>query len=256
MSNYENPDWPKIYDRMYEDSSLFRKQRAFYWNEITDKNARVLEIACGTGLLTLDFLKAGFDIYGFDISPQMIAKFKEKAKADGVEASHRISVQNMLDFYYPFTFDTIFLPSRSLLHITDQQEQIRCLRRIRSYLKPHGRFIVNFFNPNLRLIAEKQKKEPAFTFQGHYTGDDGIEIELRAAQSNDTLNQTQDITWRFLYGQQQTSQDQSMRIRWIYSEEFKLLLQLAGFSEWKIFGDFDRSPLTAESPEQIWIVRR
>jgi hypothetical protein len=123
-------------------------------------------------------------------------------------------------------------------------------------LKPHGRFIVNFFNPNLRLIAEKQKKEPAFTFQGHYTGDDGIEIELWAAQSNDTLNQTQDITWRFLYGQKQTSQDQSMRIRWIYSEEFKLLLQLAGFSEWKIFGDFDRSPLTAESPEQIWIVRR
>lgn len=48
-----------------------------------------------------------------------------------------------------------------------------------------------------------------------------------------------------------------MTMRWIYKEEFRLLLKLAGFTEWELYGDFDKSRYSYESQEMmIWIVKK
>jgi hypothetical protein len=47
-----------------------------------------------------------------------------------------------------------------------------------------------------------------------------------------------------------------MDVRWVYREEFKLLLRLAGFSEWKLYGDFGKSDYDAASSEMIWIAHK
>jgi hypothetical protein len=39
--------------------------------------------------------------------------------------------------------------------------------------------------------------------------------------------------------------------RYIYKHEMELLLRVAGFARWKIYGDFDRRPLTRETDAMI-----
>jgi hypothetical protein len=39
--------------------------------------------------------------------------------------------------------------------------------------------------------------------------------------------------------------------RWIYKGEMKLLLRVAGFARWEIYGDFDHRPLTRETDGMV-----
>jgi len=41
------------------------------------------------------------------------------------------------------------------------------------------------------------------------------------------------------------------RSRYFYKHEMELLLRIAGFARWEIYGDFDRRPLTRETEAMI-----
>jgi len=43
---------------------------------------------------------------------------------------------------------------------------------------------------------------------------------------------------------------------WLEPEQARSLLEEAGFEIKALYGDFDRSPLSAGSPEQIWVARK
>src|SRR5262249_52379915 len=42
-----------------------------------------------------------------------------------------------------------------------------------------------------------------------------------------------------------------IEIRWVYKEEMALLLRVAGFPRWDIYGDFERRPLTRETDAMV-----
>jgi hypothetical protein len=46
--------------------------------------------------------------------------------------------------------------------------------------------------------------------------------------------------------------------RWIFKEEFQLLLRLTGFERWECFGTPDRAPLVLglEETSSYWIVHK
>jgi hypothetical protein len=40
-------------------------------------------------------------------------------------------------------------------------------------------------------------------------------------------------------------------VLWIYKSEMELLLRVAGFARWEIYGDFDRRPLLRETDAMV-----
>lgn len=66
MDNYDNNLWPLIYGQ-YNHGSRHEKDLEFYYNEVKHRTGKVLEIACGTGMIFLKLLSRGFNIYGLDI---------------------------------------------------------------------------------------------------------------------------------------------------------------------------------------------
>ena len=46
-----------------------------------NKDARILELCCGTGRLTLPIAKEGYDITGIDYTPSMLAQAKLKLRS-------------------------------------------------------------------------------------------------------------------------------------------------------------------------------
>jgi hypothetical protein len=40
-------------------------------------------------------------------------------------------------------------------------------------------------------------------------------------------------------------------LRYVYKHEMELLLRVAGFARWEIYGDFDRRPLTQENDAMV-----
>ena len=64
-----------------------------------------LDVACGTGRLLIPFLRAGVDIDGSDVSPDMVALCSEKARREGLTA--RLYHQPMHELALPRKYKTI-----------------------------------------------------------------------------------------------------------------------------------------------------
>jgi hypothetical protein len=45
-------------------------------------------------------------------------------------------------------------------------------------------------------------------------------------------------------------------LAYIYKREFELLLRLAGFSSWQVYGGFEYQPLDSINQEMVWIINK
>ena len=70
----------------------------------------------------------------------------------------------------------------------------------------------------------------------------------RVAQAQHSLNEIELLA---ADGSVQTVHRSEVSSRYIYKHEMELLLRVAGFARWEIYGDFDRRPLTRENDAMI-----
>jgi ubiquinone/menaquinone biosynthesis C-methylase UbiE len=111
----------------------------------------VLELASGTGRVAIPIARKGISIVGLDRSPAMLQHARQKG--EGL-ANLRLIEGDMRDFHLDERFGLVFIPYRSFLHLLTVEDQKACLACIREHLVEGGRFALNFFNPNVVMIAE------------------------------------------------------------------------------------------------------
>src|SRR6266481_5829507 len=59
---------------------------AYFQKQIELTGQPALDAGCGTGRLLIPFLRAGLDVDGCDVSPDMLALCREKAESEGPSA--------------------------------------------------------------------------------------------------------------------------------------------------------------------------
>lgn len=252
--NYESKWWGYIYDQMMVNlQHVVDAHHRFYKAQLRGVQGAVLECACGTGLFLLPLLAGGHDIYGFDISESMLATLKRKAAAQGVaDIERRISVQRFESFTYDHRFDAIIIPTNTFLMLTTQAAQISTLRTIYAHLTPGGRLLLD-----LRLAGMWELVNSPPEQQGRwYTWtqpDTGLPIRQRIVGRLD-FNQQLTLDHCFIEYEGEV-EDFPMHGRWIFKEEFQLLLRLAGFEHWACFGTPEGAPLAIglEEVQSYWI---
>lgn len=98
-----------------------------------------LDLACGTGSLTVELKKRGVDIYGIDGSYDMLSKAKDKAYDEGLDMLFLCQQMENLDLYG--TIDTCICTLDSLNHITDKNKLQRVFDRVALFMNDHGHFL-------------------------------------------------------------------------------------------------------------------
>jgi SAM-dependent methyltransferase len=237
-SNYKGQWWGYIYDQMMEENSEWVQNNwRFYQTNLKDVHGPVLECACGTGIFLLPLLQSGIDMYGFDISPSMLAALRKKAAVQKIEnIADRISIQDLESFHYGQRFDAILIPTNSFGMLVTQEAQIRALRNIYDHLAPGGKLLLDLRLAGVRDLAEM----PEIVEGNWYTWihpETGLPIRQRLIGRSD-FNQQMILDRCFIEYEGQT-EEFPMTGRWIFKEEFQLLLRLAGFKKWKCLGDVE-----------------
>ncbi|MCX6047214.1 MAG: class I SAM-dependent methyltransferase [Chloroflexi bacterium] len=253
--NYESKWWGYIYDQMMENlQEIVDNNMHFYQANLQDVSGPVLECACGTGIFLLPLLAAGHDMHGFDISRSMLATLTRKAKEQGVaDIEQRISVQDFQSFRYDQQFAAITIPTNTFLMLTTQAAQIKTLQNIYAHLAPGGKFLLD-----IRLAGLRDLVEAPIEIQGQwYTWkhpETGLPIRQRIVGRQD-FNHQLTLDHCFIEYEAE-AEDFPMTGRWIFKEEFQLLLRLAGFQHWASFGTPARDPLEIglEETRSYWIV--
>lgn len=117
---------------------------------MTEKPVSLLDLACGTGSLTLELARRGYDLIGVDLSEDMLAEARHKCDSAGKQKlRHDILFirQNMVDLELYGTVDAAVCCLDSLNYLTRDGELRRAFRHIHNYLNPDGLFIFDVNTP-------------------------------------------------------------------------------------------------------------
>lgn len=246
-SNYKVGDL--IYDGdIYDGMNTGLDDLAFYTKWMPqDKNARILELCCGTGRLTIPLAKDGLNICGVDHSSSMLRKAKIKAAKEGLNIEFIEADIRTLDL--PEKYDLIFIPFNSIHHLYKNDDLFKTLTVVKNHLNEGGRFILDCFNPNIEFIVNGQKEPQEIT---KHTLDDGRKILIKQVMRYESETQINRIEWQyFINGAFDSIQNLDMRM--FFPQELNTYLKWNGFSITHKFGGFGEEAFNDHSEKQIFI---
>jgi SAM-dependent methyltransferase len=214
-------------------------------------NGPVLDITCGTGRILLPCLEAGVDIEGLDLFEPMLKTLRAKATALGL--SPRLHQADMSDFSLPRRYALVMIPFNAFIHNMTQEAQIACLSGCRDHLLPGGQLVFDTFFPSLEIVGVPQNTR---VLEGELPHPEtGLPMRMYDTRSFDRVAQTQhslnELELLAADGSVQKVFRSEVSARYIYKHEMELLLRVAGFARWEIYGDFDRRPLAHENQAMI-----
>ena len=212
-----------------------------------NKDARILELCCGTGRLTLPIAKEGYDITGIDYTPSMLAQAKIKASEVGLEISFIEADIRTLDLQNKY--DLIFIPFNSIHHLYLNEDLFKAFNTVKKHLKTGGRFLLDCFNPNIQYIVEHEKKQIEVAA---YTTKDGREILIKQLMRYERKTQINRIEWHyFINGKFDSIQNLDMRL--FFPQELDTYLDWNGFKIIHKFGNFEEEAFYDSSEKQIFV---
>jgi len=215
-----------------------------------------LELAAGTGRVTLEMAKAGFEGVGLEISKGMLDVARKKSKGLPEKVRKRITwVQaDMRSFDLGRKFPFVFIPFRSFQQLITREDQESCLSCVRDHLIKGGRFVLPLFAPSYRRLVNRQM----FSSLGTIDLPDGKKLSRTERVTHDHVNQVihvervYDLTdsdgvvhrkvWKF-------------PVRYLWRFETELLLEKAGLEVVTIYGDYKRKKFD-HNGEMLFIARK
>lgn len=222
MNLYYGDLCTKVYEQ--DKSVPYEKELSFYLSFVKHSNVKVLEPMCGNGRMLIPFLKQEINIEGFDISPSMLEKCIEKAKAFNLNA--RVYVQDITDFNKLNEFDLILIPfgSFSLLPYFLVRKS---LENMKHALKPGGKFILTvMFKPE--SITQYPDWIELDTF---ILPDETITLYKKALYDDQSSVLHTTLKYVAMNKQnEQSTETMDFPVRYYEPDEFTQLLKECGFS--------------------------
>jgi 2-polyprenyl-3-methyl-5-hydroxy-6-metoxy-1,4-benzoquinol methylase len=109
--------------------------------------ARILDCACGIGLLAVGLAQAGFQVIACDASPAMVERTQRLARASAVEVPARVCRWDQLpEQGWPGRFDAVFCVGNSLAHATGRDSRRAALSAMASVLADGGVLVLTSRN--------------------------------------------------------------------------------------------------------------
>lgn len=153
----------KFYD-FYDGPEGREAQFDFYASLLDSAQGRSLELACGTGIITLELARRGYRITGLDYDEDMLTKANWKLASEDADVQKRVNFQHadMKHFSLKQRFGAAFIPTNSFGYLLKLQDQRASLECVREHLLPGGVLAIEepYYSPeNLVQMANMQGVE-------------------------------------------------------------------------------------------------
>ncbi len=244
MGAYEN--LAVSYDRLTNDVD-YEATVAFYYEILKGEGLSprtAVDLACGTGSVSVILAKKGLRVTGVDMSEEMLTVAQQKAAQ--LENMPRFVCQRLEKLWLPRGVDMAVCALDSLDYITEPEDCARAIRRVYKALNPGGIFIFDVNTP---------EKLQAMDGQIFLDEDDDVYCVWRGEFDRETnicsygmdLFQRRGTVWTRSFEEHR---------EYAYSrEQLEAYLKDAGFSYIRVYGDRRLEPPKA-GEQRIYIKAR
>jgi SAM-dependent methyltransferase len=140
-------DLALIYDQAIDWEQRLARELPFLTRVIQDTpNARILDLACGSGRHAVVLASQGYDVTGLDLSPQMIEAAKNHAKEKGVVVQFSIADMRQVTELVRGSFDLVVCLGNSLALLPALPDVQKTLTNVFQLLTEGGSFVSQTLN--------------------------------------------------------------------------------------------------------------
>ncbi|QKS73043.1 methyltransferase domain-containing protein [Paenalkalicoccus suaedae] len=250
FTNTEEYDNPELYDK---ENDAYTPEFALLQKWAERCEGPIVDLACGTGRLTLPLAKRGYDIIGVDSHARMLDAARKKAEALGVEVDWQEQDATKLRLGSKSSF--IYCVGNSFQHFLTNEDQDGLLFSVHTHLEAGGVFVFGTRFPS----AEELLQPPVEEYWRSYS-DGNLEVDLSTVSRYDALDQLQHYTTIRKYkntdGQVVDEKTTNIQLRYVFPKEMERLLEGHGFEIEAVYGDWQETPATGESAEMVYLCRR
>lgn len=226
-------------------------QLNFYRRQLALYSEPVLELACGSGRLTIPLASENVNITGMDISEDMLHLAKLKASKNGINI--RFLQGDMRNFDLGEKFKFIFIPVQSLSHLHTREEIENCFSCVRWHLADEGRFLIELFNSSVTMLArESGRRYPVGQYEDPK---DGTQVFVTEEVNYDTASQVNHIQW-FVRNEASSHEVMlSFEMRQFFPQEIDALLWYNDFLIEHKYGSYNEEEFSSNAWKQLIICR-
>ena len=217
-------------------------------NEYKNRAELVLDLGCGTGKMTLELARRGYDMTAVDYSPEMLNIARDEAEKLSLDKNILFLNQDMTGFELYGTVDVTVSCLDCINHLTTKKSLLECLSLVHNYLMPDGLFIFD--------VNGKYKFENIYSDRAYVSEEDGQVCIWQNYYNKKTKICNFYIT---LFAEEKdgsyTRFDEEQKERMYSLSELRTSLQKTGFEFIGAYSDFEFTDATDEN-ERIYIVAR
>ena len=252
----------EFYD-FYDGPEDREDQFDFYASLFDPDKHELLELACGTGIITFELARRGFRITGIDNDEDMLAIASRKIAAESPETQKRLRLlcANMKDFSIGSQFGGVIIPTNSFGYLSQLADQRLCLKCVYEHLLPNGILVIEERNRSperLSQMANLRGVDRTWTNRvnpqtGKYTmfkdcilGIDYASQTIFRSTFVDEVQEDGSIK-RYVPAAPYFGN----RNHYFTSIELRLLIESSGFTVTQVWGDWSKRSFTSQSNSLI-----
>ncbi len=204
-----------------------------------------LDLACGTGNLTIVLKKLGVDIYGVDGSNEMLSVAQEKSADEGLGLLFLCQKMQELDLYG--TIDTCLCTLDSINHMTREDDVQQTFDKVSLFMNAGGLFVfdVNTVFKHREILADN-------TFV--YDCEDVFCVWQNSLKENNIVDM--DLTFFIPEDGLFERADEHFSERAYSDSKIKSMLEKSGFKVESVYADMSFDEVKKDTQRAVYVARK
>lgn len=216
------------YDEFGPIEDYLGDEKTFLNKIFTEQGVRdVLDCACGTGQHLLMLAQSGYNVWGSDYSKSMLEVASNNLQKRGYNIPLCQCDFRFLEQKFDRTFDAIICLTNSLPHLHTDEDLLTALRSMKNRLNKNGLLVLTqgtthytLTLPSIEVVVNRPDFSRIFV------------------KEHDDRFQTIHILDLYHSAERLESNQYDVYYRILLDEDYKRLLQQAGFTNIRIYGDY------------------
>lgn len=234
-----------VYDEVM-DSQLYQRWFDFSKRHLENCN-QLLELACGTGALAVEFASKGYDVTALDLSEEMLMIASQRALEEDVTV--QFVEGDMLDLTNVGIYQAVTCFSDSLCYMKEEEDVQQVFDGVYGILEEDGRFLFD-------VHSTYQIDEVFPDYNYHYQTDDFA--FLWESYKGDVPHSIEHFLTFFVSDQEGKFEraDELHQERTYPLETYVRMLENAGFSSVETYADFIDSEPNEKSRRWFFVCQK